>query len=59
MSPLLLSFALGYAIKKIQETNVGLTSNMNVIHQVLAFSDDVNLRGDDITIERNADVLLN
>ena len=33
---------------------------MNGTHQVLAYADDVNLLGDDITtIERNADVLLN
>ena len=29
---------------------------MNGTHQVLAYADDVNLIGDDITIERNADV---
>ena len=34
--------------------------DINGIHQVLAYADDVNLIGDDIgTIERNADVLLN
>ena len=33
---------------------------MFTTHQVLAYADDVNLIGDDIiTIERNADVLLN
>ena len=33
---------------------------MLLLHQVLAYADDVNLIGDDIgTIERNADVLLN
>ena len=32
---------------------------MNGTHQVLAYADDVNLIGDDIRIERNADVLLN
>ena len=40
------------------ETNLGV--DMNGTHQVLAYMDDVNLIGDDIlTIERNADVLLN
>ena len=58
LSPLLFNFALEYAIRKVQETNLGL--NMNGTHQVLAYADDVNLIGDDITsIERNADVLLN
>ena len=47
-----------YAIRKIQETNLGL--DVNGTHQVLAYADDVNLIRDDIrTIERNADVLLN
>ena len=32
---------------------------MNGTHQVLTYADDVNLIGDIITIERNADVLLN
>ena len=52
------NFALEYAIRKVQETNLGL--DMNGTHQVLAYADDVNVIGDDIrTIERNADVLLN
>ena len=55
LSPLLFNFALEYAIRKVQETNLGL--DMNDTHQVLAYADDVNLIGDDIrTIERNADV---
>ena len=32
---------------------------MNGTHQVLAYADDVNSIGDDIRIERNADVLFN
>ena len=48
--PLLLNFALEYAIRKVQETNLGM--DMNGTHQVLAYADDVNLIGDDIrTIE--------
>ena len=55
---LLFNFALEYAIRKVQETNLGL--DMNDTHQVLAYADDVYLIGDDIrTIERNADVFLN
>ena len=58
LSPLLFNFGLEYAIRKVQETNLGL--GMNGTHQVLAYADDVNLIIDDIrTIERNADVLLN
>jgi len=54
---LLFNFTLEYAIRKIQETRLGL--DMNGTHQILPNVDDVNLLGDDIrTIERNADVLL-
>ena len=57
-STLLFNFALEYAIRKVQKTNLGL--DMNGTHQVLAYADDVNLIADDIrTIERNTDVLLN
>ena len=55
---LLFNFTLEYAIRKIQETRLGL--DMNDTHQILFYADDVNLIEDDIrTIERNADVLLN
>ena len=57
LSPVLFNFALEYAIRKVQETNLGL--DMNGTQQVLAYADDVNLLGDIRTIERNADVLLN
>jgi Reverse transcriptase (RNA-dependent DNA polymerase). len=54
----LFNFALDYAIRKMQETNLGL--DMNGTHQILAYAVDVNLICDDIgTIERNAEVLLN
>ena len=52
---LLFNFVIEYAIRKVQETNLGL--DINGTHQVLAYADDVNLIGDDIrTIERNRDV---
>jgi hypothetical protein len=52
------NFALEYAIRKVQGTNLGL--EMNGTHQVLAYADDVNLLGDDIkTIERNENMLSN
>ena len=58
LSLLLFNFALEYAVRKLQKTNLEL--DINGTHQVLAFADDVNLLGADIrTIERNADVLLN
>ena len=55
---LLFNFSLEYAMRMVQETNLGL--NMNGTHQILAFADDLNLITIDIrTIERKADVLLN
>ena len=59
LSPLLFNFALEHAIRKIQETNLGL--DMNGTHQVLAYADDVNyVKISDIrAIERNEDVSLN
>ena len=50
LSPLLFNFALEYAIRKIKETNLGL--DMNGTHQVLAYADDVNLKGDDFRKNR-------
>ena len=49
---------LEYAIRKVQDTNLGL--DMNGIHQVLAYADDVDVIGNDIrTIEKkNTGVLL-
>ena len=38
LSPLLFNFALEYAIQKVEKINLGL--DMNVTHQVLAYSDD-------------------
>ena len=57
LSQLPFNFALEYAIRKVQETNLGLDHGT---HQLLNYADDVNLIGDDFRkIERNADVLLN
>jgi hypothetical protein len=46
LSPLLLKFALGHALRKIQENQVGL--KLNGTHQLLAYADDVNLLGDNV-----------
>jgi hypothetical protein len=43
---------LEYAIRKVQEYQVGLS--LNVTHQLLAYADDGNLVGDNIdTVNKN------
>jgi hypothetical protein len=52
LSPLLLNFPLEYAIRKVQENQDSL--EMNGIHQLLVYGDDVNLLGNSVnTIKEN------
>jgi hypothetical protein len=57
LSPLSFNFALEYAIRKVQENQVGL--KLNGTHQLLAYTNEMNLLGDNTdTIKKNTKTLI-
>ena len=57
ISPLLFSFALAYAIRRVQINQYGLT--LNDTCQILSFVDDANILDEGVhTIQKNTEVVL-
>jgi hypothetical protein len=57
LSTLLFNFTLVYAIRKVQEYQVG--QKLNGSHQLLAYADDVNLLGDNLDTIKKKNVNCN
>jgi hypothetical protein len=50
LSPFLFNFALEYTIRRVQESQEGL--KLNGTHQVLAYTDNLNIVGENIDTEK-------
>jgi hypothetical protein len=57
LSPLLFNFALEYAMKNVQKNHLRL--KLNEIYQLLAYSENMNLLGDNLNTMKIAKKLLN
>jgi hypothetical protein len=55
--PLLFNFTLEYALRKVQESKIGLI--LDGRHQLLAYAYEVNLLGDNTdTVKRNVEIVI-
>jgi hypothetical protein len=54
---LVINFVLNYAIRKVQENEVGL--KLNKTHKLLVYADDVNLLGGNVdTVKQNTETVI-
>ena len=57
LSPLVLNFALEYAIRRVQINRIGL--ELNGKHQLLVYADDINMLGENLqTVRKNAEIFI-